>query len=105
VRITFVVSGSWTPLTTEKVNFIIKYLHEYGAICKMVFTHGSETQIELFDVKTGGQKSRHRVPTAKKTIDLVFIPLISKQLFSTPPPPKMRKAIAIAFIILSIYNL
>jgi hypothetical protein len=42
---------SLTPLTTKKVNFIVKYLCEYEAKCKKALTRGSGAQIELFDEK------------------------------------------------------
>jgi hypothetical protein len=53
---------SLTPLTTKKVNFTVKYLREYEAICKKAFTRVSGAQMELFDEKTKGRKSRDRVP-------------------------------------------
>jgi hypothetical protein len=42
---------SLTPLTTKKVDFIVKYLREYEAICKKASTRESGTQMELFDEK------------------------------------------------------
>jgi hypothetical protein len=51
-----------TPLTTKKVEFIVEYLREYEAICKKALTRVSEAQMELFDEKTRGRKSRERVP-------------------------------------------
>jgi hypothetical protein len=40
-----------TPLTTEKVDFLVEYLRELEAICKKAFTRGSGAQMELFDEK------------------------------------------------------
>jgi hypothetical protein len=53
---------SLTPLTTKKVDFLVEYLQDYEAICKKALTRGSVAQMELFDEKTGGRKSRDRVP-------------------------------------------
>jgi hypothetical protein len=51
-----------TLLTTKKVYFIIEYLcNFYEAICKKAMPRGTGDQIELFDEKTGGRKSRERV--------------------------------------------
>jgi hypothetical protein len=35
-------------LTTKKVDFTVKYLREYEAICKKALTHVSDAQMELF---------------------------------------------------------
>jgi hypothetical protein len=51
-----------TPLTTKKVNFIVEYLTEDEDIRIKALTHGSGAQMELFMKKTGGRKSRDRVP-------------------------------------------
>jgi hypothetical protein len=45
----------------KKIDFIVEYLREYEAICKKALTPGSRTQMELFDEKIGGRKSRDRV--------------------------------------------
>jgi hypothetical protein len=46
----------------KKNDFIVEYLREYEAICKKALTRGSRAQMELFDEKTRGRKSRDRVP-------------------------------------------
>jgi hypothetical protein len=53
---------SLTLLTTKKVDFIVEYLREYEAICKKALTSVSGAQMELFDEKNRGRKSRDRVP-------------------------------------------
>jgi hypothetical protein len=53
-----VVSGIISPA----VSGIIDYLREYEAICKKALTRVSMAQMELFGEKTGGRKSRDRVP-------------------------------------------
>jgi hypothetical protein len=40
-----------TPLNTKKVDFIVEYLCEYEAMCKMALTCVSGAQMELFDEK------------------------------------------------------
>jgi hypothetical protein len=50
-----------TLLTIKKVEFIVKYLREYKAICKKALTRVSGAQMQLFDEKTRGQKSCDRV--------------------------------------------
>jgi hypothetical protein len=47
---------SLTPLTTKKVDFIVKYLREYEAIYKKALTHVSGAQMKFFDEKTRGRK-------------------------------------------------
>jgi hypothetical protein len=46
-----VVSG---VITTKKVDFIVKYLREYEAICKKALTRVLGAQMEFFDEKTRG---------------------------------------------------
>jgi hypothetical protein len=46
-----VASGVISPLTTKKVDFLVKYLHDYEAICKKAVTRGSWAQMEMFDEK------------------------------------------------------
>jgi hypothetical protein len=53
---------SLTPLTTKKVDFIVEYLCECEALCKKALTRVSGAQMELFDEKNRGRKSRDRVP-------------------------------------------
>jgi hypothetical protein len=47
---------SITPLTTKKIDFIVKYLLEYEAICKKALTRGSWAQMELFEEKNRRSK-------------------------------------------------
>jgi hypothetical protein len=63
---------SLTPLTTKKGDFIVEYLREYEAICKKALIRVSGAQMELFDEKTRGRKSRDRVPLSRilRTSDL-----------------------------------
>jgi hypothetical protein len=49
-------ADSLTPLTTKKVDFIVEYLREFEAICKMALTHISRAQMELFDEKNQRSK-------------------------------------------------
>jgi hypothetical protein len=53
---------SMTPLTTNKVDYLVEYLREYEAICKKALTRVSGAQLELFDEKTRGRKPCDRVP-------------------------------------------
>jgi hypothetical protein len=53
--------GVAEPLEPEL--FIVEYLREFEAICKKALARESGVQMELFDEKkTGGRKSRDRVP-------------------------------------------
>jgi hypothetical protein len=45
-----------TPLTTEKVDFIVEHLREYEAICKKALTRVSWAQMELFEKKNQRSK-------------------------------------------------
>jgi hypothetical protein len=46
-----VVCGIIDTADQKKIDFIVKYLREYEAICKKALTHGSRAQMELFDEK------------------------------------------------------
>jgi hypothetical protein len=56
------VSGVIDTADHKKFDFIVEYFCEYEAICNKALTRGSMAQMELFDKKTGGRKSRDRVP-------------------------------------------
>jgi hypothetical protein len=53
---------SLTPLTTKNFDFAVEYMREYEAICKKASMRVSRAQMELFDEKTRGKKSRDRNP-------------------------------------------
>jgi hypothetical protein len=62
---------SLTPLTNKKVDFLVEYLREYEAICRR-----SGAQMELFDEKKGGRKSRDRVPLKRNGILIYSVPVL-----------------------------
>jgi hypothetical protein len=57
-----VPSGVIDTAYHKKIDFIVEYLRKYEAICKKALTRGSRAQMELFDEKIGGRKSRDRAP-------------------------------------------
>jgi hypothetical protein len=51
-----VVSGVIDTADTKKVDFIVKYLCKYEAMCKKALTRVSGAQMELFDEKNQRSK-------------------------------------------------
>jgi hypothetical protein len=60
--VSILVSGVINTVDHKKIDCIVEYLREYEAICKKALTRGSRAQVELFDEKTVGRKSRDSVP-------------------------------------------
>jgi hypothetical protein len=58
-----VVSGVIDTADHQKSRFhIVEYPREYEAVCQKALPHESGAQMELFDEKSRGRKSRDRVP-------------------------------------------
>jgi hypothetical protein len=74
-----VVSGVIDTADLKKVDFIVEYLREYEAICKKALTRVSGAQMELFDEKNQGKKSRDRVPLNKERLYLLKSATLSMQ--------------------------
>jgi hypothetical protein len=55
----------------------VEYFREYEAICKKALAQVSGAQMEFFDEKTRGRKSRDRVPLNKPS------PITKRQLDKT----------------------